>query len=196
MTQQVINFGSGPNTQTGDTAYAAFTKVNANFAELYALPLGATGPTGPAGPTGATGPAGPTGATGPAGPTGATGPAGPTGATGPTGASPSTAYTTVAYAATYTPSYSVSPSRYSITATGNISIQTPSGTPTDGDTIYFRILSSGGTWSISMTGYTMPSLETTFSFPYTMASGLQYNLVIQYSSLRSQWQIVQFVGGY
>ena len=172
MTQQVINFGSGPNTQTGDTAYAAFTKVNANFAELYALPLGATGPTGPAGPTGAAG------------------------ATGPTGASPSTAYTTVAYTATYTPSYSVSPSRYSITATGNISIQTPSGTPTDGDTIYFRILSSGGTWSISMTGYTMPSLETTFSFPYTMASGLQYNLVIQYSSLRSQWQVVQFVGGY
>ena len=73
MTQQVIDFGSGPNTQTGDTAYAAFTKVNANFAELYALPLGATGPTGPTGAAGTNGTNGATGAAGGSGAGGASG---------------------------------------------------------------------------------------------------------------------------
>lgn len=36
MTQQIIDFGDGPNTPSGDTAYSAFTKVNENFTELYA----------------------------------------------------------------------------------------------------------------------------------------------------------------
>jgi hypothetical protein len=35
MTQQIINLGSGPDTQTGDTISVAFTKVNENFSELY-----------------------------------------------------------------------------------------------------------------------------------------------------------------
>ena len=35
MTQQIINLGTGPDSQTGDTLYVAFTKVNANFTELY-----------------------------------------------------------------------------------------------------------------------------------------------------------------
>ena len=42
MTQQVINLGTGPDTQTGDTVYVAFTKVNENFTELYSV-LGNTG---------------------------------------------------------------------------------------------------------------------------------------------------------
>ena len=35
MTQQIINLGTGPDSQTGDTLYVAFTKVNANFTDLY-----------------------------------------------------------------------------------------------------------------------------------------------------------------
>jgi hypothetical protein len=35
MSQQIISTGSGPNTGTGDAGYSAFTKVNANFTELY-----------------------------------------------------------------------------------------------------------------------------------------------------------------
>lgn len=42
MTQQVINLGTGPDTQTGDTVYVAFNKVNDNFTELYSV-LGANG---------------------------------------------------------------------------------------------------------------------------------------------------------
>ncbi len=35
MSQQIINLGTGPDTQTGDTVYSAFVKVNDNFSELY-----------------------------------------------------------------------------------------------------------------------------------------------------------------
>lgn len=35
MTKQTINIGMAPNTKTGDPLRAAFTKVNANFTELY-----------------------------------------------------------------------------------------------------------------------------------------------------------------
>ena len=37
MTQQIISLGSGPDTQTGDSLYVAFTKVNDNFTELYSV---------------------------------------------------------------------------------------------------------------------------------------------------------------
>lgn len=37
MTQQIINLGSGPDTQTGDSLYVAFNKVNDNFTELYGV---------------------------------------------------------------------------------------------------------------------------------------------------------------
>jgi hypothetical protein len=37
MSQQIINLGSGPDTQTGDTVSVAFTKVNNNFTELYSV---------------------------------------------------------------------------------------------------------------------------------------------------------------
>lgn len=35
MTQQIIDLGNGPNSQTGDSVYVAFTKTNENFSELY-----------------------------------------------------------------------------------------------------------------------------------------------------------------
>lgn len=93
MAQLVIGVGSAANDHTGDALRTAFTKVNANFTEVYAA-SGATGPTGPsAGPTGPTGAAGGAGATGPTGVAGAasvvtgpTGAGGAVGATGPTGA--------------------------------------------------------------------------------------------------------------
>lgn len=37
MTQQIINLGNGPDTQTGDNLYVAFNKVNDNFTELYSV---------------------------------------------------------------------------------------------------------------------------------------------------------------
>ena len=40
MTQQVINNGSAAGDGQGENLYTAFGKVNANFAELYALPSG------------------------------------------------------------------------------------------------------------------------------------------------------------
>tara|TARA_B110000503_G_scaffold62961_1_gene99576 strand:- start:5755 stop:5979 length:225 start_codon:yes stop_codon:yes gene_type:complete len=36
MTQQTINVGASANDKQGDSLRAAFTKVNANFTELYA----------------------------------------------------------------------------------------------------------------------------------------------------------------
>jgi hypothetical protein len=38
MAQQNIRIGSAPNDKTGDPLRTAFTKVNANFTELYAKP--------------------------------------------------------------------------------------------------------------------------------------------------------------
>jgi len=35
MTKQVINVGATPNDRQGDSLRAAFTKINANFDELY-----------------------------------------------------------------------------------------------------------------------------------------------------------------
>jgi hypothetical protein len=37
MSRLIINTGTFPNDKSGDTLQAAFTKVNANFAELYTL---------------------------------------------------------------------------------------------------------------------------------------------------------------
>lgn len=37
MTQLKINTGKTPNDRSGDSLYAAFNKVNANFTELYTL---------------------------------------------------------------------------------------------------------------------------------------------------------------
>jgi hypothetical protein len=85
MTQQIVNIGTAPDAGDGDDLRTAFTKVNENFTEVYALATdGVTGPTGPRGFDGARGPQG---FEGPTGPTGAQGPAGQdhTGITGPTG---------------------------------------------------------------------------------------------------------------
>lgn len=38
MTQQTINVGTTANDANGDPIRTAFTKVNANFTELYAKP--------------------------------------------------------------------------------------------------------------------------------------------------------------
>lgn len=52
MTKQVINLGTGANSNNGDPLRTAFTKVNANFEELYTLVGSASGNvtdvTGPA----------------------------------------------------------------------------------------------------------------------------------------------------
>lgn len=37
MTKQIINTGTGANSRDGDSLRNAFTKVNANFTELYDL---------------------------------------------------------------------------------------------------------------------------------------------------------------
>lgn len=41
MTRQIINIGTGPDSYTGDNLRVAFTKVNDNFAQLYAGNVGA-----------------------------------------------------------------------------------------------------------------------------------------------------------
>jgi len=38
MAKLIINVGAGPNDKSGDPLRTAFTKVNENFAELYAKP--------------------------------------------------------------------------------------------------------------------------------------------------------------
>ena len=53
MAKQTINIGTAANDRTGDALRTAFTKVNANFTELYnGASIGATGPQGAAGATG------------------------------------------------------------------------------------------------------------------------------------------------
>lgn len=37
MSQQIIKTGTIPNDRSGDSLFAAFNKVNANFEELYTL---------------------------------------------------------------------------------------------------------------------------------------------------------------
>jgi hypothetical protein len=105
------------------------------------------------------------------------------------------AYQTLAYAATITPIVNAAIVRYAITATGNLTIAAPVSTG-DNNTAYLRILSSGGAWTLTMSAYQLPSAGIVVTWPYTMTSGKEYDVIIQYSALRSQWQIVQFFGAY
>ena len=105
------------------------------------------------------------------------------------------AYANATYSSTYTPVVSNAITRLAITATGNLTIAKPTDIG-DADLIYFRVLSSGGNWLLNMSAYALPSLETVLTFPYTMSSGKEYHAVVQYSALKSQWQLIQFVGGY
>jgi len=113
----------------------------------------------------------------------------------PSNASGANAYTTLTYAATITPVVNAAIVRYAITATGNLTVAVPSDTG-DNDTCYLRILSSGGAWTLTMSAYQLPSSGIVVTWPYTMTSGKEYDVIIQYSALRSQWQIVQFLGAY
>ena len=105
------------------------------------------------------------------------------------------AYSTLAYAATITPTVTKAITRYAITATGNLTINAPASTG-DNDTVYFKILSSGGSFTLTMSAYVLPSLETVITWPYTMTANKAYHVIVQYSALRSQWQMVQFIGAY
>jgi hypothetical protein len=40
MSQRIIDLGTGPDSQTGDDLFTAFTKTNDNFTELYSVFLG------------------------------------------------------------------------------------------------------------------------------------------------------------
>jgi hypothetical protein len=42
MSQHLIKTGTVPNDKTGDSLFAAFNKVNANFTELYSITGGTT----------------------------------------------------------------------------------------------------------------------------------------------------------
>ena len=42
MSRQIIKTGTLPNDRSGDSLFAAFNKVNANFEELYAITGGTT----------------------------------------------------------------------------------------------------------------------------------------------------------
>ena len=37
MAQEIIDLGEGPDSNTGDSLYVAFTKTNSNFTELYTI---------------------------------------------------------------------------------------------------------------------------------------------------------------
>jgi len=121
-----------------------------------------------------------------------------------TNAQGSSAYITVPYTVSlaspgWTPVITGAITRYQITVTnGNgINIIAPAST-NDNDTLYIRLysVSSGTPNAVNITNIVTPSLGTATTFPFTFANGLEYHLIIQYSSLRSQWQLVQFLGGY
>jgi hypothetical protein len=163
----------------------------------YVGSIGYTGSIGDLGYVGSTGDLGYVGSIGYTGSIGDLGYVGSQGTIGYTGSMPvvSNAFSNSSYSLNYTPVVTGANTRLAITATGNITINTPTST-NDGDVIYFRILSSGGSWQLNVGSYQIPSLETTFSFPVTMTSGLEYHMTVQYSALRGQWQLIQFVGGY
>lgn len=138
---------------------------------------GATGPQGPAGATGAQGPAGPQG---PTGATGATGPQGPAGA-GDTVAS-------ISYAASITPDLTAG-NIFSVgTLTGNITINAPTGTLTDGKRITFRLNqdATGGrtmTWNaVFRFGIDLTSSDLSTS------PSVENRIVFQYNSTSAKWE--------
>jgi len=74
-----VDVGITTTTEPGTLASVTNSGDNQNAIFDFAIPAGATGPTGLAGATGPTGPTGLAGATGPTGPTGLAGATGPTG---------------------------------------------------------------------------------------------------------------------
>lgn len=106
------------------------------------------------------------------------------------------AFTATAYSASYQPASGVSAiTRLGFTLTGNIVITTPSGSPGDGDVIQFAFLASGGARTVNLSAFVSPSY-TGITFPFSIPTGLEWYAAIRYSSRKSAWQLIQFVGGF
>lgn len=158
---------------------------------------GANGSAGAAGATGATGPTGATGATGPAGATGAgaTGANGATGATGPNG-SPFARIGAASDATSITPdidSYDMV-TQANTQSLGTLTINAPTGTPTNGQTLVLRIRSTNAhTYSFNATyrGSTDVPLPTAHS-----GSSKYDYMAFRYNSTTPKWDCLASVRGY
>ena len=101
---------------------------------------------------------------------------------------------TLTYSSSITPVGSAAKQEYDLTATGNFTLNAPSS-PANKNEVVIEILASGGAWTVTLSGIVIPTLSAQTS-PLTLASGKSYYIKMIYSSLRSQWQLVSFIGGY
>ena len=109
-------------------------------------------------------------------------------------------YTTIPYTVFYatsgwTPIVTGAINRYQMSFSGSLTINAPTDIG-DNDTIYIRLIGTSAGSKFSISNISVPNSGTTIVFPYSLSTNLEYHLIIQYSSLRSQWQLVQLVGGY
>jgi hypothetical protein len=86
---------------------------------------------------------------------------------------------------------------YDLTASGNITLANPSGTPVNGQVILFRVTQgSGGSKTVTLGGsITIPSSASS-PLPWSTAEGACDYLAIKYHAGRSEWDVVSFVPGY
>jgi hypothetical protein len=204
---------AGPTGPTGDVGPTGPTGPTgaASTVEGPTGPTGALGPTGPTGansivpgPTGPTGaastvegPTGPTGTLGPTGPTGAassvvgpTGPTGTTGNSGPTGPQPTISIASITTATTIIPTAD-SATQYQVTALATSAlVDTPSGTPTDGQKLIIRIEDNGSlqglTWTTSAGGYRAVGI----TLPPATTAGKTFYAGCIYNSQDGFWDVV------
>jgi hypothetical protein len=82
-----------------------------------------------------------------------------------------------------------------ILATGNFTIDIPTGT-NDGGCAYFWITGTTGSPIVTLAaGIKIPSSSTLVS-PFTVPNGTKTRFVMQYDATRAAWEVIQYIPGY
>lgn len=166
-------------------------------------PQGPTGPTGAVGPTGPQGVTGPTGATGPAGPTGPasmvpgpTGPQGVAGPTGPTGPVFGSRLSTIASGTSVTIDADTTDIAVQVNtqSAGTLTINAPTGTPTDAQRLMFR-LTSTNVQTFSFNSIFAGSPDVSLPTASTGGGKTDY-LGFVYLASTTKWHLVALSFGY
>lgn len=103
--------------------------------------------------------------------------------------------TTGTYAATVTPNGDTTDA-FNLVLTGDCTLNVPSGTPIDWQSMFFSLTASGAMRSVTLgSGFLIPSSSSATS-PISIASGSETLMAAIYRASDSKWRVVSLVAGY
>lgn len=99
----------------------------------------------------------------------------------------------ISYAASITPNSDTTDVLNVGTITGTLTVNTPSGTPTDGQTIRFRFVQDSTGYAITFdSGYAFGSLITSSDIPSTASA--KFEVLVEYVLADLKWRIIAYSG--